>query len=205
MSEDEFRQPDHPPHPPHPHRAHWDARYRDAYVARPPSALLRRWLGQLPAGRALDLACGTGRNTLLLAEHGWQALGVDISPVALQLASAEARQRGLTLDLLAVDVARWQWPIDRFDLVGVFRFLDRALCPRIMGALRPGGVLIYETFTVAQRAYEGGPRSDALLLQPDELPALFPTLHVLEYAEGVVEEDGRPRALARLVARRPTM
>lgn len=200
MTEHEMSQLDHRPHP---HRAHWDARYRDAYVPRPPSELLRRWLGQLPPGRALDLACGTGRNTLLLAEHGWQALGVDISPVALLRAQAEARRRGLSLDLLAVDVERWPWPHSRFDLVGVFRFLDRTLCSRLATALRPGGVLIYETFTVAQRSYEGGPRSDALLLQPGELPMLFPALEVLEYAEGVFEEDGRPRALARLVARRP--
>lgn len=191
-------------HPPHPHRAHWDARYRDAYVPRPPSALLQRWLRQLSPGRALDLACGTGRNTLLLAEHGWQALGVDISPVALQRAHTEAQRRGLALDLLAVDVQHWRWPRDRFELLGVFRFLDRALCPQLMAALRPGGVLIYETFTIAQRGYEGGPRSDALLLQPGELPTLFPALDVLEHVEGVFEEDGRPRALARLVARRPT-
>jgi SAM-dependent methyltransferase len=184
-------------------RAHWDARYRDSFKPRPPAELLQTWIDRLPAGRALDLACGAGRNALLLAERGWRTLGVDLSPVGLHLARDEARRRGLQLDLLAVDLQAWRWPRERFDLVGVFRFLDRALCLQMAAALRPGGALIYETFTIDQRSYEGGPRSDAMLLQPGELPTLFPTLEALEYEEGVFMEAGRPRALARLVGRRP--
>jgi hypothetical protein len=61
---------------------------------------------------------------------------------------------------------------------------------------------MYETFTIAQRDFEGGPRSDALLLQPGELPTLFPTLTPLAYNEGIVEEDNRPRALAGFVGRK---
>jgi SAM-dependent methyltransferase len=190
---------------PHPHRQFWDTRYRTAYQPRPSSALLGRWLPRLPPGRALDVACGAGRNTLLLAEYGWHALGVDISPVALHLAADEAHRRSVMIDLLVVDLEAWPLPVAAFDLVCVFRFLDRALCPRLATTLKPDGVLIYETFTIAQRNYEGGPRSDAMLLQPGELPMLFPEFDVLEYTEGVIEEDGRPRALAGLVARRPAL
>lgn len=189
--------------PAHLDRAFWDVRYREAYTARPASALLQRWVDRLTPGRALDLACGAGRNALVLAAHGWQVLGVDISPVGLHLARDEARRRGIQLDLLAADVNRWRWPRAHFDLVTVFRFLDRTLCAQMAATLRPGGVLIYETFTVAQRDYEGGPRSDAMLLQSGELPKLFPALDVLEYDEDVFMEGGRPRALARLVARAP--
>jgi SAM-dependent methyltransferase len=189
---------------PHPNRAHWDARYRD-YQPRPPSALLQRWLDRLTPSldhdRALDVACGTGRNALALAEHGWRVLGVDISPVALHIARDEARQRGVDLDLVALDLDDWPLPPAHFDLICVFRFLDRALCSRLPAALKPGGFLIYETFTVDQRRYEGGPRDDAFLLQPGELPTLFPDLAVLEYNEGIVEEDGRPRALGQYVGR----
>lgn len=187
---------------PHPHRQFWDTRYRESYQPRSPSALLERWLERLEPGRALDVACGTGRNTLLLAASGWRALGIDISPVALHLAQAEARRRALPVELLAADLAEWPLPLAYFDLVCVFRFLDRSLCPALEATLKPGGVLLYETFTVAQRSYEGGPRSDALLLQLGELPTLFPGCAPLEYNEGVIEEDGRPRALAGLVARR---
>lgn len=188
----------------HPHRQFWDTRYRDGYQPRVPSALLDRWLDRLIPGRALDVACGTGRNTLLLAEHGWRTLGIDISPVALHIARDEAQRRDLHVDLLAANLEDWPLPPDTFDLVCVFRFLDRSLCPRLALSVKPGGVLIYETFTVAQRNYEGGPRADAMLLQPGELPALFSGLTALEHREGVIDEGGRPRALAGLVARRTT-
>ena len=186
----------------HPSRAHWDARYRDAFRERRPSALLERWLPRLTPGRALDVACGAGRHALPLAEHGWRVVGVDISPVGLRIAQAAARERQLQLDLVALDMERWPLPSAHFDLICVFRYLDRSLFPRLVEALRPGGTLIYETFTVAQRGLEGGPRSDALLLQPGELPRLFASLEPLQYTEGVVEEDGRPRALAGFVGRR---
>ena len=190
--------------PPHPDRIHWDARYRQ-YEPRPPSALLERWLRQLQLAsghnRALDVACGTGRNAILLAKHGWYVLGVDISPVALHIARDQARQRGANIDLVALNLSDWPLPHARFDLICVFRFLDRRLCSRLTPALRPRGVLIYETFTITQRNYEGGPREDDFLLQPGELPTLFPDLDVLEHNEGVVEEGGRPRALAGFVGR----
>lgn len=193
-----------PQHEAHPNRVHWDARYRE-HQPRPPSALLGRWLPRLaPTGdraRALDVACGTGRNALLLAQHGWRVLGVDISPVALGIAQQEARAQGVDLNLVALNLDQWTLPHAHFDLICVFRFLDRSLCAPLAAALKPGGTLIYETFTITQRAYEGGPRADAFLLQPGELPMLFPALAVLEYTEGIVDEDGRPRALAGLVAR----
>jgi tellurite methyltransferase len=186
----------------HPNRRHWDARYRESYFPRSSSALLESWLDRLPPGRALDVACGAGRNAILLAERGWRVLGVDISPVGLRLAREESRRRGLDLDLVAIDLDSWTLPDHHFDLVCVFRFLQRHLCPRLVAALRPGGTLIYETFTIEQRRYSGGPRTDEFLLQPGELPSLFPDLEHLEYNEGIVEEDGRPRALASLVALR---
>lgn len=188
---------------PHGNRVHWDARYHN-HQPRSPSAFLLSWLDRIhppPGNRALDLACGTGRNTLALAQHGWNAVGVDISPVALAIARQAARKHGVDLHLAALNLDDWPLPYAYFDLICVFRFLDRALCARLPRALKPGGVLIYETFTTAQRAYEGGPRTDAFLLQPGELPTLFPALHVLEYEEGIVEEDGRPRALAGYVGR----
>ena len=186
-------------------RQRWDARHAAGGPGLP-SSLLLEWVGRLGAGRAIDLACGRGANLLLLAEHGWSDVapvaGVDISPVALHIAAAAARARGLKVDLFAADVTRYPLPKRSFDLVCVFRFLDRALAPRIGEMLRPGGVLIYQTFTVDQLRFDNGPRSRAWLLERGELRALFAELSVLQYEESVQVGRGRGEALASLVARR---
>ena len=184
-------------------RRRWDERYTTAREPGPPAGLLLDWLEHLPRGRALDIACGAGANTLLLAERGvGQVFGVDISPVALKIAARAARRRRLSVHLLAADVTVFPLPFARFDTICVFRFLERSLAPRLVAALRPGGVLIYETFTLDQLAFGYGPRSASWLLRPGELPGLFAKLSVLHYAEGVRDEHGRPAALAALVARR---
>jgi hypothetical protein len=84
----------------------------------------------------------------------------------------------------------------------VFRFLVRPLAQAIVQALRPGGLLLYETFTTHQRNLGQHPRNPAFLLSPNELPRLFSALRVIAYEE-LVKESPRPAALARLVARRP--
>lgn len=192
-------------------RRRWDTRYREALnkptaspdrpTLRPPSELLHRWVRRLAPGRALDLACGSGRNALLLARSGWSVLGVDYAPAALHIARREADRQALKIELAAVDLDTWPIPAARFDLVCVFRFLDRSLCPSIAAAVRPGGVLIYETFTVAQRQY-GSPRDEAYLLDPGELPTLFGEFRQLESFEGVREEGGQRSAVAGFVGRK---
>jgi hypothetical protein len=83
----------------------------------------------------------------------------------------------------------------------VFRFLFRGLAPALAEALAPGGLLLYETFTAAQRALGRGPRRADFLLEPGELPRLFPMLDVIEHWEGQTEGP-EPECLARLTARR---
>lgn len=187
--------------------AYWDQRYRcqDA-VPRGPAEWLIRNAALLPRdGRALDVAMGTGRHALYLAERGYQVTGVDISPVAVERCRQEAAGRGLAIDAICADLATWDWPALAFDVVLDFYFLQRDLCPRLEAALRPGGVLVFETFTVAQRNFGWGPTDDDFLLRPGELRRLFPALETLAYREATVEEDERgPKAVASLVARKPT-
>lgn len=186
--------------------AYWDERYRgqDA-VPRGPATWLTRNVALLPpGGRALDVATGTGRHALYLAERGYQVTGVDISPVAVERCRQEAARRGLAVEAVCADLAAWDWPALAFDVVLNFYFLQRDLCPRMETALRPGGVLVFETFTVAQRNFGWGPTEEDFLLRPGELTSLFPTLETLAYREATVEEDERgPKAVAGLVARKP--
>lgn len=184
----------------------WNERYRqeEAVPERGPAPFLVEHIGLLPGrGRALDVAMGTGRNALYLASLGYQVTGVDISPVAVDFCQREAQRRGLAVEAVCADVGAYPLPQAAFDVVLNFYFLDRPLCPRLAEALRPGGVLVFETFTREQRRYGWGPQQDAFLLRPGELAQLFPNLETLVYREGTVESERGPKAVAGLVARRP--
>ena len=172
-----------------------------------PSAHLLAELPRLRAAAALgpvvELACGRGRNALALARAGIPTLGIDRDRDALRALREAAR--GARVSALCADLETPQGIPLRPGTCGailVFRFLFRPLARAIEAALAPGGLLLYETFTVHQRSLAGGPSKPAFLLDPGELPGLFPGLEPLAHWEGVVETPW-PQARARLSARRP--
>ena len=155
-------------------------------------------------GPVLDLACGRGRHALAAAEIGAATFAIDRDAQALRALQAEADSRGLPLQALRADLETpFGIPVraQSCGVILVFRFLFRALAPAIVEALAPGGLLLYETFTIAQRALGTGPRRADYLLEPGELAALFSGLELIEYAEGRSDGDA-PECLARLAARR---
>ncbi len=192
----------------------WDERYRSregeesgqppVWAKLEPSEFLVEHAGLLPkGGRGLDVAMGTGRNTVYLASLGFKVTGVDISPVACERALEAAGVAGVRIEALCADVETWDVPEAAFGVVINFNYLHRELCPRLAAALRPGGVLVFQTFTAPQREFGWGPSKDEFLLQAGELRELFPGLEVLVYREGVEESEWGKKAAAGLVARRP--
>jgi tellurite methyltransferase len=168
-------------------RERWDAKY----AAKPVSEQIDPddWLTQaasgLKPGGALELACGAGHNSVWLASRGWQVDAVDISPVGLAQAQAIARTCGVDVNWIAADLEEFTPAPEAYDLVVVFRFLDRICLPvMVEQALRPGGRLIYETFTMAhtQRS-DRHMKNQAFALERGELPRLFPRLEVVSYTE----------------------
>lgn len=160
-------------------------------------------------GPVLDVACGRGRHLVTALALGARTVGLDRDGEALAAARRAAARAGpdAPARLLAVrtDVeAGLGMPVApaTCGAVLVFRFLFRPLAPALAGALRPGGLLLYETFTLPQRDLPYGPSNPAFLLAAGELPALFPQLEVLAYEEGWTGGP-RPFAVARLAARRP--
>jgi len=147
--------------------------------------------------RALDVAMGRGRHAVVLARSGFRTFGVDIAPDAVRGAVASARAAGVTIHAWCADLTRHPLPQARFDVVVVARYLQRDLFPAVQAAVVPGGVVLYETFTTAQRALGTGPTSPDHLLEPGELARRFDAFDVLFYGE-VVE----PEAVARIAARR---
>ena len=146
--------------------------------------------------RALDVATGRGRHLHALAMAGFEAFGVDQSLEALQSARRRLSADRLRAQLWCADLTVSALPVRAFDLVVVARYLQRDLFRALTAALTPGGVLLYETFTVGQLRYDRGPRSPDHLLQAGELARAVPELELLYYAE-----VDAPEAVARLAAR----
>jgi SAM-dependent methyltransferase len=151
--------------------------------------------------RALDVACGSGRDAVYLALHGYDVLAVDLLPDALDRAADLARRNGVRIATLSMDVESGPaLPPGQFDVVAVFRFLHRPLFPLLGQAVAPGGYLVYETFHERNRATGRRPTSPAHLLATGELAAAFSKFDVLA-SRDAVERDGR--FFSSLLARRP--
>jgi SAM-dependent methyltransferase len=183
-------------------RQRWDERYASGdYRPRSwPTAFLEQWAPAFGVGRALDVACGTGRNALYLAEHGFDVTGVDISEVAIERASHEARARGLDVEFLAADLDHFT-PDGLFDVITVIRFRNRELWPRLVGALAPGGWILAEHH-MKTTADVAGPTSSEFRLDPGELLEVFSDLRIVHYSESVepADDDTKQYAIQRAVA-----
>ncbi|NQV70139.1 MAG: class I SAM-dependent methyltransferase [Pseudohongiella sp.] len=162
---------------------------------------LIKGLGHDP--EVLDLACGNGRNGLFLARHNVFVIFADSNEVAIQSISEKLRGNGLKGECWRVDFEEaGSQPLQGrlFDAVMVFNYLHRPLLNSIKQAIRPGGLIIYETFTVKQREF-GRPGNPDFLLQPAELRKAFGDWEILQDFEG--EMTSPRRAVASLIARRP--
>lgn len=187
-------------------REKWDAVYRDkTQLPSPATRVLAENLHLLPeSGDALELACGLAGNATLLAQRGFRAHAWDISPVVIHRLTEFARERGLPLIAEARDLTAAPPHPDSWDVIMVAHFLDRGLFPSIKAALRPGGLLFYQTFTRTS-ATGAGPRNLDFRLATNELLALCSGLEVLVYREEGLAGDIRQglRDEAMIVARRP--
>jgi len=162
----------------------WEARYAQmSAVSRRPARVLRRTAFLLPStGEALDLACGLGGNALFLARRGLDVSAWDYSSTAIGDLAAVARQADLPIRAEVRDVVAEPPAPQSFDVICVSYFLQRELAPALSAALRPGGLIFYQTF-VREAPGSQGPRNPAYRLAPNELLGLFPELRVLEYRE----------------------
>jgi SAM-dependent methyltransferase len=156
-----------------------------------------RWLAAAPrSGTALDLASGAGRHARLLASRGLDVVAVDRDASALALLEGVPRVTTCVADL---EGAAWPFAPDSFDVVVVTNYLHRPLFPSLAAALRPDGLLVYETFMVGNERY-GRPSNPEFLLRPGELLQAFPpVIAVLGFEQGVVATP-KPAVVQRLAA-----
>ena len=161
------------------------------------------FLQQTLPGPVLGLACGNGENGIFLAQRGFQVTCCDISPESLVQAERLAAANNARVEIWQVDLeigGRNPLPDDAYGAILVFRYLHRPLLECIKKALKNGGLLVYETFTVEQPKF-GRPRNSDFLLNPGELMQRFGDWEVIHYFEGIRENPAR--ALAQIVCRKP--
>jgi SAM-dependent methyltransferase len=158
-----------------------------------PSAFLQEVLGRFSRriyrGRALDLACGQGRNAIFLAEVAFEVEGLDISESAVAAARQAAQVKGLAAAFRQVDLEHADLPEGCYDLIVNCNFLLRTLIPKIKRAVKLGGHVVFDTYLVDQRL-AGHPRNLNYLLGHNELLELFRDFRVLYYREGGIGEAG---------------
>ena len=180
----------------------WDARYRQRDQIPEPPLVLKQNLHLLPAsGNVLDLACGLGAGAMLLARQGLSVEAWDLSPVAIERLAAAALGHGLDIKSVVRDVERHPPGVASFDVILVSHFLERSLANILIDALKPGGLLFYQTYTRIA-VDEGGPSNPAFRLAENELLRLFSPLKIRFYREeGLCGDVSKGcRDLAMLVA-----
>jgi len=188
-------------------QARWDRQHAEARGAGAPASFLRQvfetdvW--QMPRGRALDIACGQGRNSLYLAERGFEVVAIDVSAVALAEARKRAESNQLHIDWRQTDLEDVQLDEAAFELIVNFNYLQRSLIGQITRAVKRGGHVIFETYLIDQKEI-GHPKNPDYLLRHNELLEHFHEFRVLYYREGRFSEGGEASYRAGILAQRMT-
>ncbi len=151
-------------------------------------------------GRALDIAMGNGRNAVYLAGLGLSVEGVDISAGMIAEAQKLAAEAGVDIQASAADLENgYCFKAKGYEVIICFNYLYRPLMVSIKEALKPGGIIVYETY-ITDQARWGKPKNPEHLLRHNELLDTFRDFRVLRYREGIMEDR---KAVAGLVAQKP--
>lgn len=143
----------------------------------------------------LDLACGSGRHLRYLSALGYSVVGVDRDEAALAASRATA---GVEVRVADIEAGPWPFAPGEFDGVVVTNYLWRPLFANLVGALRPGGVLIYETFALGNERHGRPANPDHLLLR-DELLRRVERLSIVAFEQGFVSLP-KPAVIQRICA-----
>lgn len=183
----------------------WDERYRSRELSAAdsdtePTPLLIEATKQLTAGTALDLACGTGRNAIWLAQRGWSVTAIDGSKAAIELLRAKAAKLGAAVDTRVADLQNHEYDIEesRWDLVAICYYLQRDLFHPAKKGVKPGGVLV-----AIVHITENDEQPTESRLGPGELIDYFPVWQILHRYEGKPNDPAHQRSVAEIIARRP--
>ena len=176
--------------------AGWEQRYRaqEENSEPAPNPVLVEAASSLPPGRALDLACGTGRNALWLAQHGWNVTAVDGSPTAIEILRHRAADLRIETQIADLENSSFTIAPASYDLIAVCYYLERNLFEPSKLGLVPGGIMI----AIALLAEPG--KDNSFRVEPGELSRYFDGWEILHDREG---RDPWEHRVAEIVARKP--
>ena len=158
-------------------RIKWNRRFlsEDSFLGKRPSSFLTREIESIKrmasGRRALDIACGEGRNSIYLAQHGFQVTGLDISDVALAKARQRSEQKGVTIEFRQTDLEECRLGDEQYDLIINFNFLLRDLIPQACSSLMSGGIFLFDSILESPETLAH--HTPAYLLRRGELALLF--------------------------------
>jgi len=184
-------------------RIKWNQRYaEDSYHKNNHVNLVESWLTRIPVGKALDVACGAGRNAIFLAQAGYQVDAIDISSEGLNQARQKAESQGLSINWIEHDLDQdFQFDTD-YDLIIVLWYVDLALVTRLCGCLAAGGYLLCEEHLITDLEVIG-PTSSNYRVAPGDLRKAVSGVDILLYEESTeMNSEGDQVASARVVVRK---
>ena len=175
----------------------WNKRHVDKPMRTHVEPILEKYISHAKVGNALDIACGIGRNTHFIVQHGYRVDAVDISDYALSQVNADTKIRKIEADLDTYNLE-----LNKYDLIVNINYLSRRLLPQVKEALNDGGVLIFETFIVAHGDF-ANPQNPDYLLRKNELLHAFIGLDIIYYEERLdINLRGEQTMVASLVAKK---
>lgn len=184
----------------------WNKKYENkiSTLSEMPSEWLIRhekFLKSQPKGKALDIACGNGRNAIYLAKMGFEVDAVDISDVAINWLKTKGIKENLPIFPKIMDLENEDFPNDNYQIILNFNYLQRSLFPKIIENLAPNGLLFFETFGIDHIEVCESSMNRDYVLGRNELLNAFKELNVLRYEEGVFGNKGRAKLLGRKYAK----
>ena len=180
-------------------KTRWDSKYdTDKFIfGKRPIRFLVNNFHLLPKGRTLDIAMGEGRNGVYLATKGFDVVGVDISEKGLQKAHQLANELNTKIETRVVDLENYQLEKNAYDLVICTYYLQRDLFPQMMDAVKPGGMVLVETYNMDYLNYSQFNKN--YLLKTNELLEVFKDFKIIRYQSF----DNGKEAYSSIIAQRP--
>lgn len=185
----------------HDSKTQWDEKYsRPTFIfGKSPAVFLAENYQYIPyEGTVLDMGMGEGRNAVFLAQKGYKVTGIDISSVAVKKAYLLAQEFGVKIKGVVASLKEYKIQPNSFDAIVCFYYVDKSLVEKMKTWLKPGGVLIYEAYTLREKSKnKRHSMDDGNFLREQELLRLFPSMRVLKYEEPLHEKEFRSSIILR--------